>query len=517
MNLAESAQMVLDWLHLSKPSKVPAWGCVATAILGLLVYEQLDYRRKKGPLPGPSFKIPIIGSMMDSMCPTFEKYHDKWESGELSCVSVFNRFIVIASTCELSRKILNAPHEYVEPAVVDSMKYILCDDNWVFLQGKAHRVYRKGLNHLFQRKALGTYLPIQQKVYQKHFAQWLALNGNIEEYQWQFRYLNLDSSLRVFIGNFMSDAVVHQIYEEYNNITAALELVNFPIPLPGTNVYKAIQSRKFIVKWFLASVKDGRERMANGGEITCLMDAWLVSMKEAQEEAERLKKPAPRNFTDREIALTIITFLFASQDATSSALTWAFQLLADHPDVLEKVRQEQATLDTKDVTLERMDKSVYLRQVVKEILRLRPPVLMGTWTTKCEVFHIEQSKIGQLLIIIPYPKTRLSYVAMIIPTTYPSLHDPNAYPDQDKFDPDRWGPDGIAEKHPQNFLCFGLGPHHCIGKEYAIMHLMSTIAQACLQLDWIHHRTDKSDHISLFATTYPTDGCLLSFSPRKTA
>ncbi|KAG0174256.1 RNA polymerase C-22 sterol desaturase [Apophysomyces sp. BC1015] len=495
--------MVLDWLHLSKPTKVPAWGCVATAILGLLVYEQLDYRRKKGPLPGPSFKIPVIGSMMDSMYPTFEKYHEKWDSGELSCVSVFNRFIVIASTCELSRKVLNAPPEYVEPAVVDSMKHILCSDNWVFLQGKTHREYRKGLKHLFQRSALGSYLPIQQRVYEKHFSQWLSLEGKTEEYQWQFRYLNLDSSLRVFIGNFMSDAVVQQIYEEYNNITAALELVNFPIPLPGTNVYKAIQSRKFIVKWFLASVKDGRERMANGGEITCLMDAWLVSIKEAEQEAERQGKPKPRDFTDREIVLTIITFLFASQDATSSALTWAFQLLADHPEVLEKVRLEQKNLDSGDLTLERMEQSIYLRQVVKEILRLRPPVLMVPYRT------IKDWPITDYYTV---PKD-----SMIIPTTYPSLHDANAYPDQDKFDPDRWGPDGTAEKHPQNFLSFGLGPHHCIGKEYAIMHLMSTIAQACVQLDWTHHRTDKSDHISLFATTYPTDGCLLSFRPRSSA
>jgi C-22 sterol desaturase len=65
-----------------------------------------------------------------------------------------NRFVVIASTCDLSRRILNAP-AYAEPAVVDSMKYILCDDNWVFLSGKEHVDYRKGLNVLFTRKALG--------------------------------------------------------------------------------------------------------------------------------------------------------------------------------------------------------------------------------------------------------------------------------------------------------------------------------------------------------------------------
>lgn len=87
-------------------------------------------------------------------------------------------------------------------------------------------------------------------------------------------------------------------------------------------------------------------------------------------------------------------------------------------------------------------------------------------------------------------------IAMIIPTTYPALHDPVAYPNPESFNPDRWGPEGHAEKYPKNFMVFGNGPHHCLGKEYAIMHLMAIIAQASLQLEWTHYRTEKSDDIS---------------------
>ena len=38
--------------------------------------------------------------------------------------------------------------------------------------------------------------------------------------------------------------------------------------------------------------------------------------------------------------MTIFTFLFASQDATSSAASWLLQLTADRPEVLKKVRDE---------------------------------------------------------------------------------------------------------------------------------------------------------------------------------
>ncbi|KAI8050151.1 cytochrome P450 [Gilbertella persicaria] len=440
---------------------------------------------------------------MDSMKPTFDKYNSKWKSGDLSCVSVFNRFIVIASNCEFSRKILNSPN-FVQPAVVDSMRYILCDDNWVFMDGKEHINYRRGLNVLFQRKALGIYLPIMDRTYQKHFDEWLSHDGSVRKYQWDFRELNMISSLRVFLGDFMPEHVAKKCSEEYFNITAALELVNFPIPLPGTKVYKAIKSREYIYNAFIESVKDARIRINDHGPVTCMLDNWLVAMRETEEECQREGKPAPHEFTDREIALTLMTFLFASQDATSSALTWTFQLLADHPETLKKVYDEQDRLRADDpdqpITLELMEKSTYLRQVVKESLRLRPPVLMVPYQTHTD-FPISEN------YTVPAN-------SMIIPTTYPALHDPVAYPDPEGFNPDRWGPEGFAEKHPKNFMVFGNGPHHCIGKEYAVLHLMSTVAQATQRFEFKHYRTPDSDHIWLFATTFPKDECVMSFHPR---
>lgn len=78
----------------------------------------------------------------------------------------------MASTNEFSRKILNSP-TYAEPFLVNSAKQIMLSNNWcvqfavsldvvlietthrVFLTGKEHVEYRRGLNALFTRKALG--------------------------------------------------------------------------------------------------------------------------------------------------------------------------------------------------------------------------------------------------------------------------------------------------------------------------------------------------------------------------
>jgi len=38
-----------------------------------------------------------MGAFLDSLNPTFEGYLSKWESGPLSCVSVFHKYITRTS------------------------------------------------------------------------------------------------------------------------------------------------------------------------------------------------------------------------------------------------------------------------------------------------------------------------------------------------------------------------------------------------------------------------------------
>lgn len=104
----------------------------ATLICILLVWDQVAYQIKKGSIAGPKFKFwPIIGPFLESLDPKFEEYKAKWASGPLSCVSIFHKFVVIASTRDLARKILQSS-KFVKPCVVDVAVKILRPCNWVF-------------------------------------------------------------------------------------------------------------------------------------------------------------------------------------------------------------------------------------------------------------------------------------------------------------------------------------------------------------------------------------------------
>lgn len=434
----------------------------------------------------------------------------------------------------MARKVFNSP-TFVKPCVVDAAYKLLRPTNWVFLDGKPHVDYRKGLNGLFTRQALEMYLPGQEEVYNTYFQRFLDVtkqkNGEPVAFMGEFRELMCAVSCRTFVGHYMTEEAVKKIADDYYNITAALELVNFPIIIPFTKTWYGKKAADMVLEEFAKCAAKSKVRIAAGGQPNCILDAWVKSMIECETYRERIAKGAEvpqsekpsmliRMFSDIEISMTLFTFLFASQDATSSACTWLFQIMADNPHFLNKVREENLTLrnGNRDApfTMDLLESMTYTRAIVKETLRYRPPVLMVPYIAK-KPFPISENYTA--------PKG-----SMVIPTTYPALHDPEAYPNPDSYDPDRWIT-GDAEKQVKNWLVFGTGPHYCLGQTYATLNLMAMIGKASMFMDWKHQITPKSEQIKVFATIFPQvrnstfwplislltcmqDDCLLAFTER---
>ena len=417
------------------------------------------------------------------------------------------RFVVLASSRDMARKVFNSPM-YVKPCVVDAAYKLLRPTNWVFMDGKEHVDYRKGLNGLFTRQALETYLPGQEECYDKYFARFVEIskNGDQEKgvpFMPQFRELMCAVSCRTFVGHYMSEAAVKKIADDYWMITAALELVNLPVILPFTKSWYGKKAADMVLIEFAKCAAKSKARMAAGGDITCIMDGWIKSMLNSADYRDKVasgvpvdpsEKPNPllRDFSNYEISQTIFTFLFASQDATSSACTWLFQLMADRPEVLDRVRAENLAARKGDTSvrfsMDLLENLPYTRAVVKETLRYRPPVIMVPYVVK-KAFPVTDTYTA--------PKG-----SMIVPACWPALHDAEAYPDPHSFDPERWII-GDAEKQVKNWLVFGTGPHYCLGQTYAQINLIAMIGKASLLLDWVHKPTNKSEDIEVFACLFP--------------
>ncbi|CAH1956006.1 unnamed protein product [Acanthoscelides obtectus] len=158
------------------------------------------------------------------------------------------------------------------------------------------------------------------------------------------------------------------------------------------------------------------------------------------------------------------TFMFEGHDTTASAISFCVFQVATHPDVQEKILEEQISIFGDDfnrnATLNDLQEMRYLECVVKETLRLFPSVpFIGRRTNEDTMYK------GNLI-----PKD-----VNITLCIYHMMRDPEQYPNPNEFDPSRFEyNDG---KKPYSFVPFSAGPRNCIGQKFAMNEVKSIVSK----------------------------------------
>lgn len=499
INLETSCGVAAVLPELSVYWRITTYLFILLFFLG--VVERVLVWWKKGPLKGPYFFFPFIGSIFplvrDPYC--FWEQQRKWSFVKgISWNYIFGQFTLFATDSKISKFFLsNIGNSGFQLRMHYNGKKLVGDNNIAFKSGEELKMLRKSFLPLFTRRALGMYISIQERIIQEHVSQWLAMNKEHMEMRNHCRTLNLLSSQVVFVGPYIHDQ--QQFCNDYLCITSAILAV--PINLPGTLLWRGIRARKRILLILNQAVKDSKQKMKEGNKPKCLLDFWCQRINAEVEHADKKGVPPPYYCDDEEMASVMMDFLFASQDASTASLVQTLALMADNPDVMEKVQQEQARVnpDSKPLTYEMVQELVYTRQVVKEILRYNPPAPM-----------IMEEAMADIRVCDDFIIPKGTYVI-------PSIRDAcrQGFSCPHKFDPDRMGPERKEDlEYAENFLVFGIGPHKCVGREYAINHITVFLAVLSAKCTWVRKRTTNSDKLAYLPCIYPAD-CLITLTARK--
>lgn len=165
-------------------------------------------------------------------------------------------------------------------------------------------------------------------------------------------------------------------------------------------------------------------------------------------------------FSDDEVKAQLITWLLAGYQTSSNTLAFTAYHLAMDADVQERLRCEvEIGVQTyRDLALyDLVNEIEYLDCVINESMRLCPP--LHIFDRKCE----ETCEISETLTIP-------SGMDVIVPI-YALHHDPEAWPDPEIYDPERFRGPAKDTRHPFQFLPFGAGPRNCIGMKYVMMEM----------------------------------------------
>ncbi|MFJ9036257.1 cytochrome P450 [Streptomyces sp. NPDC102406] len=172
--------------------------------------------------------------------------------------------------------------------------------------------------------------------------------------------------------------------------------------------------------------------------------------------------------TDQEVHDQVMTLLLAGVETTASALTWAWHLLAAHPEAEARLHAEvDEVLSGRIPTYADIPKLAHTQRIFTETLRLYPPAWMFTRTTT------EPTELGG---------HRLPVGADVLISPYVIHRIPELFPRPEVFDPDRWLPERAQDVARGSYLPFGGGSRKCIGDVFGMTE--ATLALATLASRW---------------------------------
>jgi cytochrome P450 len=202
--------------------------------------------------------------------------------------------------------------------------------------------------------------------------------------------------------------------------------------------------------------------------------------------------------SDQQVHDEILTLLVAGIETTALALAWTFHELGRHPEVEARVHAEvDAVLDGRAPTFADVEKLVYIKQVVNEVLRMYP-----IW------FLMRRA-----LTPVELGGTVLPEGAEVIFSPHALHHDPASFEDPYHFDPGRWSPERAAKIPRGAFVPFGAGARQCVGNLFAQTEIV--IAVATVAARWrLVPVPGKPVRVKFTSAAYPK-GLLMTAVPRN--
>ncbi|KAI0056909.1 cytochrome P450, partial [Artomyces pyxidatus] len=190
---------------------------------------------------------------------------------------------------------------------------------------------------------------------------------------------------------------------------------------------------------------------------------------------------------DEEILGQMTTFAFAATDTTSTALSRVLYLLAQHPDVQNKLREELseayvAAMDS-ELGYDELENLPLLDAICRETLRLHPPLNFAARVCR---------KDTSISLSRPVQTTEGIVSSVFIPaetTVFIGISNVNRDPDiwgadASEWKPERWLsplPQSVAEAHIpgiySNTMTFLGGGRSCIGFKFSQLEMKVVLAQ----------------------------------------
>jgi len=432
----------------------------------------------------------------------FQHLHKTY--GNIASYNVMGRPIIFINDPRYIENVLiHDAHRYVKERTVRRMK-ILLGEGLITSEDPLHIRQRRIVAPAFHRQRIAAYADQIVAIAAHHRDQWQT--GQTPNPVIDIAAASMALSLEIVARTLFNTEVtpdiraindeVNTIMGLYNYIVAIPrleELLHLPIP-PLVKFRRSKAHLDSVVSRLIAERRAEIAAHPGSADKGDLLSMLLASTYEPVDAGgfplPPTDKPA-EHMSDAQIRDEVLTIFLAGYETVANALSWAWYLISQHPEVEAKLHSELDAIlgTTKDVssrpegapfapaaegpaslplhpthrlpTLADYPNLKYTEQVFAESMRLYPPAwAMGRMCTTGASLGEFNIPPGAYVFFSQYIMSRTA----------------EFFPDPLRFDPERFTPEAKAARPRFTYFPFGGGSRQCIGESFAWMEGVLSIA-----------------------------------------
>lgn len=417
-------------------------------------------RPSRTAIPGPR-GLPLVGALPTMLRRgMFEYIEQCWrEYGDIFQIPTGgrSRMTVVSHPDAVEHIVQDAVRDFYKGRSYDPIRPLL-GNGLITSTGDFWVRQRKLTQPAFHMNQLRKFVPAMSRCALDMLAGWEARAAAGAPFELHSEMMNLAQRIIGFtlFGLDLSDQAGASAQAVTDSLMIAGERVNrgalvvpLAVPTPENLRYKrALRTLDGIVYDIIARAR----RTPAGDEEPTLLRMLMDARDEDTGEA----------MNDRQLRDEIVTHYVAGHETSALVLTWTFFYLDRHPEVAARMTREIVDLCATDTpALEQLDRLVYTRMVLDEVMRLRPPVWAQTRITAAD-----EVLLGH----------RIPADSMVIFSSYFCHRHPAFWDDPEVFRPERFTPEAVKKRHRYAHFPFSAGPRACIGKRLALYELTLVLA-----------------------------------------
>ncbi len=377
------------------------------------------------------------------------------EYGDMVKLRFFNRRIYLVNHPDLIEEVLVTQSKHFIKHFALRLNPVVLGKGLLTSEGDFWLRQRRLSQPLFLKNRLAGYAPAMVTATQRLLAEWKA--GEARDIHDEMMRLTLAIAAKTLFNtevNSDAHAVSHAMAVMQNNF---LERFNslYPVPLwiPSPGNLRARRATRQLDEVLFRIIRERRAENVDKGDL-------LSVLLHARDEDDG------RGMDDRQVRDEAMTLFLAGHETTALVLSWAWYLMARHPEAEQRLWAElDELLAGRTPTVDDWPKLKFTEMIALESMRLYPPAyLIGREATvDCAIGGYAVPR-GMTLLMPQWVVQR----------------DPRFYDEPERFRPERWGEERMKSLPKFAYFPFGGGPRVCIGQQFAMMELvliLATLAQ----------------------------------------